>query len=196
MPGLVQASAESTVQATLSSVADDRLLGAGQHHRLIIRPDAFHVSVLFQPTLAFLDRVSDVLPAGVDSARESSTVLDDFVLKVYLPQLEEKVSYLFHQAVTGTLMLYAAAVNLIWPVFAGPEAFQPDPSSSRLSPEPLVKVRHQPLLFNPLTDHYSGKHSSDGVDQFVVRNADQIAFSSRKLLAFDSWRDDPVLPEV
>ncbi|KAJ6627103.1 Sec8 exocyst complex component-specific domain-containing protein [Mycena sp. CBHHK59/15] len=134
MPGLVQVSSESTVQAALSSVGtDDRLLGAGQHHRLIIRPDAFHVSVLFQPTLSFLDRVSEVLPSGVESARESSTVLDDFVLKVYLPQLEEKVSFLFHQAVTG------------------PEAFQPDPSSYRLSPQPLVKAStHLMALINSL----------------------------------------------
>ncbi|KAJ7102110.1 exocyst complex component sec8 [Mycena belliarum] len=133
MPGLVQSS-ESTVQAALSTVGtDDRLLGAGQHHRLIIRPDAFHVSVLFQPTLAFLDRVSDVLPSGVESARESTAVLDDFVLKVYLPQLEEKVSFLFHQAVTGA------------------EAFQPDPSSSRLSSEPLVKAStHLMALINSL----------------------------------------------
>ncbi|KAJ7783589.1 exocyst complex component sec8 [Mycena maculata] len=133
MPGLVQSS-ESTVQAALSTVGtDDRLLGAGQHHRLIIRPDAFHVSVLFQPTLAFLDRVSDVLPSGVDSARESTAVLDDFVLKVYLPQLEEKVSFLFHQAVTG------------------PQAFQPDPSSSRLSPQPLVTAStHLMALINSL----------------------------------------------
>ncbi|KAJ7169705.1 exocyst complex component sec8 [Mycena filopes] len=133
MPGLVQSS-ESTVQAALSTVgSDDRLLGAGQHHRLIIRPDAFHVSVLFQPTLAWLDRVSDVLPSGVESAREATAVLDDFVLKVYLPQLEEKVSFLFHQAVTG------------------PEAFQPDPSSSRLSPEPLAKAStHLMALINSL----------------------------------------------
>ncbi|KAJ7786127.1 exocyst complex component sec8 [Mycena metata] len=133
MPGLVQSS-ESTVQAALSTVgSDERLLGAGQHHRLIIRPDAFHVSVLFQPTLAWLDRVSDVLPSGVESAREATAVLDDFVLKVYLPQLEEKVSFLFHQAVTG------------------PEAFQPDPSSSRLSPEPLAKAStHLMALINSL----------------------------------------------
>ena len=103
MPGLVQSS-ESTVQAALSTVGtDDRLLGAGQHHRLIIRADAFHVSVLFQPTLSFLDRVSDVLPSGVESARESTAVLDDFVLRVYLPQLEEKVSFLFQRAVKGTI---------------------------------------------------------------------------------------------
>jgi exocyst complex component 4 len=102
MPGLVQGVSESTIQTTLSYVGtDDRLLGAGQHHRLLIKPDAFHVSILFQPTLAFLDRIAEVLPSGVDSARSSSAVLDDFVLKVYLPQLEEKVSELFHHAVTG-----------------------------------------------------------------------------------------------
>ncbi|KAJ7225698.1 exocyst complex component sec8 [Mycena pura] len=133
MPGLVQSS-ESTVQAALSTVGtDDRLLGAGQHHRLIIRADAFHVSVLFQPTLSFLDRVSDVLPSGVESARESTAVLDDFVLRVYLPQLEEKVSFLFQRAVKG------------------PEAFQPDPLSARLSPEPLVKAStHLMALINSL----------------------------------------------
>lgn len=102
MPGLVQGPTENTAQTTLSSVGtDDRLLGAGQHHRLLIKPDAFHVSVLFQPTLAFLDRVADVLPSGLESARASGSVLDEFVLKVYLPQLEEKVSFLFHHAVTG-----------------------------------------------------------------------------------------------
>ncbi|KAK7064373.1 Sec8 exocyst complex component-specific domain-containing protein [Favolaschia claudopus] len=133
MPGLVQSS-ESTVQAALSTVGtDDRLLGAGQHHRLLIRADAFHVGVLFQPTLAWLDRVSDILPSGVESARESTAVLDDFVLKNYLPQLEEKVSFLFHSAVTG------------------PEAFQPDPLSPRLSPQPLVKAStHLMALINSL----------------------------------------------
>ncbi|KAG6911570.1 hypothetical protein DXG01_011872 [Tephrocybe rancida] len=92
MPGLVPGSGDA-VQATLASVGtDDRMLGADQHHRLIIRPDAFHVSVLFQPTLAFLNRISTVLPFGVESERTSSAVLDEFVLKVYLPQLEEKAS--------------------------------------------------------------------------------------------------------
>ena len=75
--------------------------GASQHHRLLIHPDAFHVSVLFQPTLAYLERVQDNLPAGKELARTLSTVLDDFVLKVYLPQLEEKVAELFAHAVNG-----------------------------------------------------------------------------------------------
>ncbi|EGO02554.1 hypothetical protein SERLA73DRAFT_165642 [Serpula lacrymans var. lacrymans S7.3] len=134
MPGLVQNSTESTVQAMLSTVGtDDRLTGLSQHHRLLIRPDAFHVSVLFQPTLTFLSRISEILPSGVESTRPASEVLDNFVLKVYLPQLEEKVSTLFHQAVTG------------------PEAFQPDPLSMRISLQPLLKASTQLIaLINSL----------------------------------------------
>ncbi|KAF9242326.1 Sec8 exocyst complex component-specific domain-containing protein [Melanogaster broomeanus] len=60
-----------------------------------------HVSVLFQPTLAFLGRVANVLPDGMESARSASDVLEEFVLKVYLPQLEEKISLLFHQAISS-----------------------------------------------------------------------------------------------
>lgn len=154
MPGLVQGVLENTVQATLSSVGtDDRLLGGGQHHRLLIKPDAFHVTILFQPTLAFLDRVAEVLPSGMESARSSSAVLDEFVLKVYLPQLEERVSELFLHAVTG--MRFApvsySLSDLIVSLRIGPEAFQPDPSSSRLSPEPLVKASTQLMaLINSL----------------------------------------------
>jgi exocyst complex component 4 len=107
MPGLVLAPSEQSVQNSLSSVGtDDRTLGIGQRHRSLIKPDAFHVSVLFQPTLAFLDRMVEILPPGVDAARSSSAVLDEFVLKVYLPQLEEKVSYLFHKAVTGMTLSF------------------------------------------------------------------------------------------
>jgi exocyst complex component 4 len=45
--------------------------------------------------------VTETLPTGVESVRTSSAVLDEFVLKVYLPQLEEKVLDLFHEAVSG-----------------------------------------------------------------------------------------------
>ena len=104
MPGLVPGSSGDSTQSTPASVGvDDRLLGVDQHHRLLTRPDAFHVSVLFQPTLAFFSRVAQVLPPGVETDGTSSSILDEFISKVYLPQLEEKVSDLFHQAVTGML---------------------------------------------------------------------------------------------
>ncbi|TFK86165.1 hypothetical protein K466DRAFT_493353 [Polyporus arcularius HHB13444] len=133
VPGLVQG-AENAVQATLAAVGtDDRLMGTGQHHRLLVHPNAFHVSVLFQPTLAFLDRISDILPSGMEAARASSAVLDEFVLKIYLPQLEDKVSTVFHQTVTS------------------PDAFEPDRASLALSSKPLVKAAVQLIaLINSL----------------------------------------------
>jgi exocyst complex component 4 len=101
----VQGSLETAVQATLLTVGmDERLLGTDQHHRLLVKPDAFHISVLFQPMLSFIDRVTEILPSGSEAARASSAVLDEFVLRVYLPQLEEKVSLLFHQATTGEIL--------------------------------------------------------------------------------------------
>ncbi|GJE87574.1 Sec8 exocyst complex component-specific domain-containing protein [Phanerochaete sordida] len=134
VPGLVQGSTENAVQATLSAVGqDDRLLGSGHHHRLLVHPDAFHVSVLFQPTLAFMDRIAEVLPEGREAVRASGNVLDEFVMKVYLPQLEDKVSELFHQAVTSS------------------DAFQPDSVSTSLSPKPLMKAAVQLMaLINSL----------------------------------------------
>jgi exocyst complex component 4 len=105
MPGLVQGSSESPNQNTLFSVgSDDR--GVGQHHRLLIKPDAFHVNVLFQPTLSFLHRVIIIFPSGNDFASAGRDILDEFVSKVYLPQLEEKVSSLFHDAVSGSTSFF------------------------------------------------------------------------------------------
>ncbi|KAI0080371.1 hypothetical protein K474DRAFT_1590049 [Panus rudis PR-1116 ss-1] len=134
MPGLVPGSADNAVQATLSAVGtDERLLGIGQHHRTLVQPDAFHVSILFQPTLVFMERVAQILPSGQEASRATTVVLDEFVLKVYLPQLEDKVSLLFHQSVTS------------------PDAFQPDPASTRLSQQPLIKASIQLMaLINSL----------------------------------------------
>lgn len=132
VPGLVGSSVDGVVQSTLSSIGtDDRIAGAGQH-RLLIRPDTFHVSVLFQPTLSFLARVGEILPGDIaKSAESSSAFLDQFVLKVYLPQLEDKVTVLFLEAASSL------------------DAFQEDPESRRLSSQPLIKVRSHTLF--PLT---------------------------------------------
>lgn len=134
MPGLAHSSSESTIQTALSIVTtDDHAPDPGQHHRLLIKPDAFHISVLFQPTLTFLSRMADVFPHDMDNAHSMAELLDDFVLKVYLPQLEEKVSLLFHHAISS------------------PDTFQPDILSTRFSPQPLLKVTTQIMaLINSL----------------------------------------------
>jgi exocyst complex component 4 len=92
-------------QNTLALAIDERFASAVQH-RLIVSPDAFHVPVVFQPTLAFLERTTEILPSVIgltEKIRGSSGFLDEFVLRVYLPLLEEKVQELFLKAVTGKL---------------------------------------------------------------------------------------------
>src|SRR6267378_1670238 len=77
MPGLAPNAAGETTQTVIINTADDQLIGADQHHRLLIRPDAFHVTVLFQPTLSFLQRISEILPSSIVSAQTSSAILDE-----------------------------------------------------------------------------------------------------------------------
>ncbi|CAG8438987.1 8342_t:CDS:10 [Ambispora gerdemannii] len=57
-------------------------------HRLVVRPDAFNVSVLFKPTLIFLDKVREIVPST--TTVDFSGFLDDFVFNVFLPQIEDK----------------------------------------------------------------------------------------------------------
>lgn len=76
--------------------------GAG--HRLLVKPDAFNVSVLFQPALAFVERVAAVMPseAAGETSRGFSAFLDEFVQDIFLPQLEDKVQTLFSGATGHT----------------------------------------------------------------------------------------------
>ncbi|TKY85669.1 hypothetical protein EX895_005209 [Sporisorium graminicola] len=70
---------------------------SGAGHRLLVKPDAFNVSVLFQPALAFVERVAAVMPseAAGETSRGFSAFLEEFVQDVFLPQLEDKVQTLF-----------------------------------------------------------------------------------------------------
>jgi exocyst complex component 4 len=134
VPGLVNQGNEATTQAAFSTIGlDDRLTAAGQHKSLL-PADAFHVVLLLQPTLIFLERMVGILPAGAESEQAASLFLDEFVLNNYLPQLEEKVTDVFHTAVSG------------------PEAFREDGAYHELNPQPLVKVKSiATLLFTQLS---------------------------------------------
>jgi len=69
------------------------------------------------------------MPGGLvnDEETNASTsfggFLDEFVLRTFLPQLEDKVASVFHQAVGGI------------------DAFQEDPNWKRVSRVPIVRVR-------------------------------------------------------
>jgi hypothetical protein len=200
MPGLVAGPSGDPIQATLTGVGtDDRILGADQHHRLLIRPDAFHVSVLFQPTLAFLECITEVLPFGVESARTASAVLDEFVLKIYLPQLEEKVSDLFHQAVTGMLSVICYEQCPYYLLF-----------HARSRGFPIRSVIHSPFFGAPRKgDAFGplyilcvqrvisvGKHTPHGIDKLIVCHATHKPFPPGKLLPADTWCHHSILPTM
>ncbi|KAI8340907.1 Sec8 exocyst complex component-specific domain-containing protein [Chlamydoabsidia padenii] len=71
-------------------------------HKLLVTPDAYNVSVLLKPTMAFLDRLRQVFPNYDDQNEEGfGNFLDDFAINVFLPQIEEKVMQLIHLATSG-----------------------------------------------------------------------------------------------
>lgn len=117
VPGLAT---EGTPGAMIVSsiVTDDRASGGrngpgGGTHKALVSADAFNVSVLFAPTWAFLERAKMILPSGMLEDGGAATggfggFLDDFVLRTFLPQLEEKVSHVFHQAVGGEPLPFCA----------------------------------------------------------------------------------------
>lgn len=133
VPGLVSAVGEGTAALSAVVSSDNADASAAQHrgiHRILTTPDPFNVSVLFGPTLAFVDRIKQILPGNLagEDERGFSAFLDDFVANTYLPMLEDKVMNVFLQAVSGA------------------DAFAEDTSFRRQEQAPLVKVRLVSLL--------------------------------------------------
>lgn len=159
VPGLITDGAPSTTTTSALIVAStDPSAGAGRSsglkgtHKALVPADAFNVSVLFGPTLAFLDRVREIMPGGLMGEDETNAstgfggFLDEFVLRTFLPQLEEKVASVFHQAVGGASLLaprgVCASRSADAPrALAGIDAFQEDPNYKRVSRVPIVRVR-------------------------------------------------------
>lgn len=108
VPGLVHLQAadgttsnqQSVLQGSMAG-ADDRYTATARH-RSLIPPNPFNVSTLFQPTLSFIERATVIVPPGFeDETSAFGSVLEDFVVKVFLPQLDDKVTASFQQAVSG-----------------------------------------------------------------------------------------------
>jgi exocyst complex component 4 len=109
VPGLVHMQSvdggtnnQQSILPGYTSGSDERF-SSSTKHRTLIPPNAFNVSTLFQPTLAFIERAISIIPPGFeDETGTFGSVLEDFVVKVFLPQLDEKVTASFQQAVSGT----------------------------------------------------------------------------------------------
>ncbi|KAI8994873.1 Sec8 exocyst complex component-specific domain-containing protein [Pilobolus umbonatus] len=84
---------------TIDKYANDM---SSKGHKILVKPDAYNVSVLLKPTLCFLQRVKEVFPSYDDSSEEGfGSFLDDFAINVFLPQIEEKVMQLIQHATVG-----------------------------------------------------------------------------------------------
>lgn len=103
MPGLINLQASESINVISgSSSGEDRYSTSGKY-RTLIPANPFNVTVLFEPTLAFIDRVSHIVPPGFEEeVPQFGSGLEDFVKSVFLPQLDEKVTASFQHAVSGS----------------------------------------------------------------------------------------------
>ena len=90
--------------------------------KLLIEPSVFNVGLLLPPSLAFLRQLKDIVPVGSDIAMNTLTsFLDDFLINVFHPQLEEAITELCAKCMIDV------------------EAFAEDPYWARYSPRPIFK---------------------------------------------------------
>ena len=121
VPGLVSKSLRrSGVSHSNNNVAND---GPAAGHKLLIQPNVFNISLLLPPSLSFLQRLKDIVPLDSDIAVSTLTsFLDDFLVNVFHPQLEETVTELCAQS------------------FIDIDAFQQDPQWSHYAFRPIFRV--------------------------------------------------------
>lgn len=125
VPGLVSKSQRrSGVSHNNIKVTTD---GPVASHKLLVDPNVFNISSLLPPSLSFLQRLRDIVPHDSGIAMSTLTsFLDEFLVNVFQPQLEETVTE------SCTLS------------FAELDAFQQDPQWSQHAVRPIFKASHRP----------------------------------------------------
>ncbi|CAL3966048.1 unnamed protein product [Diplocarpon coronariae] len=99
----------------------DKSGGIGAHKSLV-EPSVFNMSLLLPPTLGFLQRLKNIVPPGSDLVTSTLTsFLDNFLVNVFLPQLDETLG------------------KLCDTVFEEADSFQQDPQWTKIARRPLFK---------------------------------------------------------
>lgn len=126
VPGLVSKSTRAPENSHIEgSLASD---GPVTGHKLLIDPNVFNISLLLPPSLSFLQGLKEIVPP--DSNIKISTLtsfLDDFLVNVFQPQLEETVSELCARSLVA------------------PDAFQQDSQWSQHAAIPIFRVRRNEI---------------------------------------------------
>lgn len=120
VPGLVSKSVRGPGASNDSLTIE----GPAAGHKLLIEPNVFNISLLLPPSLSFLQRLKDIVPIDSDIAISTLTsFLDDFLVNVFHPQLEETVSELCAHSLIDI------------------DAFQQYPQWSQHAMRPIFRVR-------------------------------------------------------
>ena len=91
-------------------------------YKSLVEPSVFNMSLLLPPTLVFLQRLKGIVPPGSDLASSAlTTFLDNFLVNVFQPQLDETLA------------------KLCETLFSEADAFLPDPQWSRTATRPIFK---------------------------------------------------------
>ncbi|KAJ3390185.1 hypothetical protein HDU84_007881 [Entophlyctis sp. JEL0112] len=113
-------SSDSTLTAdecllSSSGVVDKYATTESTGHRLLIRPDPYNVLIAFKPTMNFVERMENAISfkhvkcqqylmlITLNRTGKFSVFLNDFILNVFLPSMEEKVLEYFHNFVNGII---------------------------------------------------------------------------------------------
>ena len=91
-------------------------------YKSLVEPSVFNMSLLLPPTLVFLQRLRGIVPPGSDLATSTLTsFLDNFLVNVFQPQLDETITKLSDN------------------VFGEVDSFLQDPSWKRHARQPVLK---------------------------------------------------------
>ncbi|KAL8812110.1 MAG: hypothetical protein Q9200_001282 [Gallowayella weberi] len=97
--------------------------GGPATHKLLAESSVFNIALMLPPSLSFLQRLKEIVPPDSNIAVSTFTsFLDDFLVNVFLPQLEETV----------TELCTASCTDL--------DAFNEDPRWRQRSARPILKV--------------------------------------------------------
>ncbi|KAI9791967.1 MAG: hypothetical protein M1816_003236 [Peltula sp. TS41687] len=96
--------------------------GSATGHKLLVEPSVFNMGYLLPPSLAFLQRLKDIVPDKAETdVKNLTSFLDDFLINVFHPQLDE------------------ALTELSAHIFIELDAFQQDPQSAHIAKKPIFK---------------------------------------------------------
>ncbi|KAJ4366950.1 exocyst subunit [Neocucurbitaria cava] len=119
VPGLVS---DSKRPDDISASTSTNLDGSATGHKLLVAPSVFNMGILLPPSLDFLNRLKEVVPPGSDIVMSTLTsFLDDFLVNVFHPQLDETL------------------IELCAQTFIELDSFNEDPQWAIRSKKPIFK---------------------------------------------------------